>query len=129
MDKIVKVGCIGLGPRGSAVFKMMLKNPNVRVTAICDKNQEKIDLFKKWLKQEKDIEDVACYTDYKEFLKSDVEAVLVATHVETHATISADCLYAKKHVLCEIPNIASIEEAKLLEKNVRRRIARRSSLR
>jgi len=119
MEKIIKVGCIGLGPRGSYVFKLLLRNPNVKVTAICDKNQEKIDEFKKWLKDEKDITDVACYTDHKEFLNSDVEAVLVATHVETHAAIAADCLYAKKHVLCEIPNIANIDEAKLLAKAVK----------
>jgi len=119
MGKLIKVGCIGLGPRGSYVFKLLLENPNVTVTAICDQNSDKIDEFKKWLKEEKEISEVAAFTSYEELLKSDVEAVLVATHVETHADIAAAALMAKKHVLCEIPNIASIEEAKLLAKAVK----------
>lgn len=118
MERTIKIGCIGLGPRGLYVFKLLMACKNVKVTAICDKNQEKIDEFMKYLK-EKDIDGVETFTSYEDFLKSDVEAVLVATHVETHAKIAADALYAKKHVLCEIPNIASIEEAKLLAKAVK----------
>lgn len=118
MEKI-KVGCIGLGPRGSYLFKTLLGCKDVVASAACDQEQEKLDKAKDWLEKDFNAVDVNYFTSYEEMLKSDVEAVIVATHIATHAKIAADALYAKKHVLCEIPNISSIEEAKMLAKAVK----------
>jgi predicted dehydrogenase len=43
------------------------------------------------------------YTDYKEMLEKekDIEAVVIATPLISHAPIAIDCLKAGKHVLCE----------------------------
>jgi predicted dehydrogenase len=43
------------------------------------------------------------YSDYKEMLEKEkeIEAVVIATPLFTHAPITIDCLNAKKHVLCE----------------------------
>jgi predicted dehydrogenase len=46
---------------------------------------------------------IKVYTDYKEMLENEkeVEAVVIATPLVTHAPIAIDCLKAGKHVLCE----------------------------
>lgn len=114
MEKKLKVGCIGLGARGSYLFSTLIMNPNVEPYAVCDMNRGALESYKNVLENEKKISDVKYFTSYKDLLDSDVEAVIVATNVSTHCDISIDCLNAGKHVLCEIPNITSVEEAKKL---------------
>jgi predicted dehydrogenase len=109
MEKI-KLGVIGLGPRGTYLFGLAAKDPAVVPAAVCDLIPEKMDAMCERLAPAAPRK----YTDYREMLASDIDAVIVATGVDTHADIAADCLYAKKHVLCEIPNIASVEQAKTL---------------
>lgn len=118
MEKI-KVGCVGLGHRGQHLFKTLLKCENVVPYAVCDLEQERIDETKAWLEKDFNATDIQYFTSYEEMFKSDVDAVIVATHVATHAIIASAALYAKKHVLCEIPNIANIEEARMLAKAVK----------
>lgn len=118
MEKKLKVGCIGLGPRGIFLFDALLSNPNVEACAVCDENEERLEAYKKVLEDDKKLRGVKYFTSYKEFLNSEVEAVIVATHIATHCDISIDCLHAGKHVLCEIPNIANFDEAKRLRKAV-----------
>ena len=115
----LKIGCIGLGPRGAGMYKMWIKNPDVVPCAVCDKDTERLEAMRHYLEVEQKIEGVEYYSSIEEFLKSDVEAVLVATHISTHCDISIQCMDAGKHVLCEIPNIASLEEAKKLAKAVK----------
>lgn len=119
MERKIKIGCIGLGPRGAGMYKMWINNPNVIPCAVCDKDSSKLEEMKNYLEVEKRIEGVKYYTSIEEFLKSDVEAVLVATHIATHCDISIQCMDAGKHVLCEIPNISSFEEAKKLNRAVK----------
>lgn len=46
--------------------------------------------------------DIAIYDDYKKILDNkDIEAVVIATPLSTHAKIAIDCMRAGKHVLCE----------------------------
>ena len=114
MNKI-KVGVIGLGPRGTYLYSLAAKNPAVVPAAVCDLIPEKMDAMCERLAPAAPRK----YTDYHDMLASDIDAVIVATGVDTHADIAADCLYAKKHVLCEIPNIASIEQARTLARACR----------
>ncbi|MBU6293638.1 MAG: Gfo/Idh/MocA family oxidoreductase [Planctomycetes bacterium] len=46
--------------------------------------------------------DIAIYDDYRKILDNkDIEAVVIATPLSTHAKIAIDCMRAGKHVLCE----------------------------
>lgn len=46
--------------------------------------------------------DIAVYDDYRKILENkDIEAVVIATPLSTHARIAVDCMRAGKHVLCE----------------------------
>lgn len=116
MDKKVKVGCIGLGPRGLSVLESsIITNKKIELYAVCDAKPEAIEGFKEKFKNESFISEIKYFSTYKEMLESDVEAVYVATDISTHCDISIDCLNAGKHVLCEIPNIANEEDAKRLK--------------
>ena len=96
MEKVVKVGFIGLSMRGRDLLMAFLsdKKTNIKITAMCDLDEKKIADCKEYLEKEHNITDAVFYTDYKEMLKSDVEAVIVATDRDTHSIISADAMYA-----------------------------------
>lgn len=54
------------------------------------------------------------FSDYKELLATDLDAVTVATPTQTHFRIAMDALDAGKHVLIEKPICATIEESEQL---------------
>lgn len=54
------------------------------------------------------------YSDYKELLATDIDAVTVATPTQTHYRIAMDAIDAGKHVLIEKPICATIEESEEL---------------
>jgi UDP-N-acetylglucosamine 3-dehydrogenase len=54
------------------------------------------------------------YNDYADMLKSDIEAVTVATPTNTHFKIAMDAVKAGKHVLVEKPICFNIQEAEEL---------------
>ncbi len=57
----------------------------------------------------------AAYTDYQELLaKSELDALLVATHAETHAPITIAAFERGLHVLCEKPMAANAEECEAM---------------
>ena len=56
--------------------------------------------------------DARVYTDYKELLKEDLDAVHVCTPNRSHSFITVDALEAGKHVMCEKPMAINSEEAK-----------------
>jgi predicted dehydrogenase len=52
------------------------------------------------------------FTDYRELIKEDLDAVFVLTPNISHAEISIDALLAGKHVLCEKPMAKTYAEAR-----------------
>ncbi|MGC8977526.1 MAG: Gfo/Idh/MocA family protein, partial [Candidatus Ratteibacteria bacterium] len=81
---------------------------NVFVVAICGKDEKKL----KKLKDER--KELKIFTDYNEFLKSDIDIVVVAVPLPLHAEFSIYALEKGKHVLSEVPPVNSIEEGKKL---------------
>jgi predicted dehydrogenase len=96
----VKAALIGPGLQGRILLSAMPK-PWIDLRALCDINpghtRDAAEALVKagWTKPRE-------YQDWKEMLeKEDVEAVIVATPLWTHAEIVTACLRAGKHVLCE----------------------------
>ncbi len=117
--KVVKLGVVGLG-RGFGVAKDVLGESCVRLTAICDRNPEKVEEAKKYL-AEHGIEDVESYPDFDEMLpNADIDAVFIATDAICHVPYAIRALDAGKHVISEIPAVNSIEEARALKAAVKR---------
>ena len=116
-EKIVKLGIVGL-KRGKGSIIDSLDNPNLKLTAICDRNPETLEAARKVF-AEHNITDLECFTDYDEMIaKADINAVSIATDAIYHVPFVVKAMEAGKHVISEIPAVNSLEEAKLLKKTV-----------
>ena len=98
----VRYGIVGIGNQGTAYayeFFMKKQVDNAVLTAICDIDPRKIDLFK-----ERNVEGVEYFTDYKEMIDSGkIDAVLVETPHYLHPEISIYALTHGVHALCDKP--------------------------
>jgi len=109
----LKVGIIGTN-RGLDYIDCFEAIKNVSVIAICGRNEEKLKKIKEERKKLK------IFTDYNEFLKSNIDIVVVAVPLPLHAEFSIYALEKGKHVLCEVPPVNSIEEGKKLYEVVKK---------
>lgn len=105
MDKI-KVGVLGV-QRGASMVRYCLEAGNAQVVAICDKWAEGLE--KK--KQEFNDDSITYYTDFEDFIKHDMDAVVLANYAHEHAPFAIRCLKEGKHVLSEVLPCANMKEA------------------
>ena len=105
----VKIGVIGLGQWGKDLVSTLSKMPSAQVTAICDN-------YEAYVKRAVKIApNAATFDDYRKLLESKgVEAVVIATPTHQHKQIVLEAIQAGKHVYCESPLAASIEDAKAI---------------
>ncbi|MBQ9774158.1 MAG: Gfo/Idh/MocA family oxidoreductase [Clostridia bacterium] len=118
-EKVVKLGVVGL-IRGLSVVSDVVGCPEVRLTAVCDMQQERIDNAIEKLGT-LGVSGLQCYTDFEEMLRdAEVDAVYIATYATYHVPYVVQALDAGKHVISEIPAINSLEEARELKAAVLR---------
>lgn len=105
----VKFGVVGLGSWGKELLTSLSKLPSAQIAAICD-------TYEPFLNKGKEIApNAATFADYKKLLESpDVEAVVIATPSHLHKDIVLAAIQSGKHVYCEAPLAASIEDAKAI---------------
>ena len=113
MIKFIKMGIVGLG-RGFDVMREAVTDDTIVIRSICDKNPDKLSAAKAGF-EGLGVTDLQCFDDYDEMLKSDIDAVFVATDAICHVPFVLKALDAGKHVLSEIPAVNSLEEAKQLK--------------
>lgn len=105
----IKAGIIGCG--GIANGKHM---PSIKATgeidlvAFCDIIKERADKAA----LEYGASGAKVFTDYKELLELDLDAVYVCTPNRSHSFITVDALHSGKHVMCEKPMAINATEAK-----------------
>ncbi len=116
MDKI-RLGVVGLGHRGRAMFTLATKFDCVIPAAACDilpRNWYE----KQWLSEAPLAEllpETEFYEDYDRMLdEANLDAVIVETGADIHAEFCAKALARNIHVLSDIPVVASLSEAKML---------------
>ena len=113
MKKAVKLGVIGLG-RGLGVVCDVANDPSLKITAICDRDPEKLENAVAKLK-ELNVTDLQAFDSYDDFLKADIDAVYIATDAIYHVPFVTKAMEAGKHVISEIPAVSSLEDAKNLK--------------
>lgn len=120
--KTIKFGIVGLN-RG-LIAKCLIKRSDVKLTAICDIREDKLIAAEKQITDEikrcKKRYSVALFSDFDEMLKSDVDAILIATDADKHTPLVIKAMDAGKHVISEIPAVNTLEEAKALKDCVKR---------
>jgi predicted dehydrogenase len=101
----VRVAFIGLGNRGSYLLKHMKNVPGVKVVALCDLNPATL------AKAAADTPGATSDTDYRRLLdRNDIDAIVIATPVDTHKTLAVAALDSAKHVYAEKPMALTPEE-------------------
>ncbi len=114
MNKMVKIGVIGLGNRGfgllKAVFLPMWEHGIIEVTAVCDYYSDRAEEGAKAV-EEKTGKRPFCTTNWKEIIECpDVEAVLVLTAWESHVEMAIASMKAGKRVGVEVGGAYNIED-------------------
>lgn len=106
----VRIGFIGCGGIANGKhFPGMKGQEGIDMCAFCDLVVERAEKAAK----EYGTPDAKVYTDYKELLADPtIDAVHVLTPNIAHCEISVAALEAGKHVLCEKPMAATVEDAK-----------------
>ena len=66
-ERVVKLGVVGLN-RGLGVVSKVIKDDNVQLYAICDKNPERLERAKKQLARDYNLTDLLCFDSLEEFL-------------------------------------------------------------
>lgn len=103
-------GVIGISGRGREMLKELVSVKGVKVTAVCDKLEDRAQNGVK-IVREKTGNTPDKYVDYKELLaREDISAVLCCTTWITHSRIAVDAMRAGKNIAIEVGGAASLEE-------------------
>ncbi|HVW98071.1 MAG TPA: Gfo/Idh/MocA family oxidoreductase [Mucilaginibacter sp.] len=102
----VNLALIGAGGQGSEDTNVALQIPGVKLVAVCDLYDGRLENAKKrWGS------DIYTTKVYKEILnRKDIDAVIIGTPDHWHQQISVDAMHAGKHVYCEKPMVHAITE-------------------
>lgn len=101
----INLGIIGAGSRARHLMKFLVKNKKVEISALCDIYQPSLNESLK-ISPEAEV-----YQDYKLLLENkNIDAVIIATPLNTHCEIALDSFDSGKHVFCEKTIGFTIEE-------------------
>ena len=119
-ERIV-LGAIGIGNRGTYVLGCFMEEPDVQFVAICDVKATRREAIKKKADDKYGNKDCSMYRDLRELVaRKDIEAVLIATGPNWHATASILTAKAGKDVYCEKPCTKNIAQSLALADTFRR---------
>ena len=104
--KKIKVGVMG-AYRGTSMINYCEIADNAEVVAICDKWKEGLE------RQKQTINDpnITFYDNFDDFIKHDMDAVVLANYANEHAPFAIKALKAGKHVFSEVLPVQTLKEA------------------
>lgn len=107
----VKCAVIGCGKWGREILSSLARLEAAEVAGVCE-------TYEPFLRRAREAAPKAeAFTDYRKLLeRKDIIAVLVATPTHQHKEIVLAALQAGKHVYCEAPLAASIDDARAIAK-------------
>ncbi len=119
-ERIV-VGGIGIGNRGTYDLGVFLEQRDVQFVAVCDVKESRRNLVKKMADTKYANADCQTYRDFRELLdRPDIDAVLIATGPNWHATAAMAAARAGKDMYCEKPVTKNIAQSLILAETIRR---------
>lgn len=112
----MKIAFIGVGNRGGYLLSRMLELPDADVVAICDLDETRRNAGVQ--AAEAKGHKPTAYADYRKMLeeRKEIEAVVVATPVDTHLGPAIAVLEAGKNLYAEKPVAGKVEECNVLVK-------------
>jgi hypothetical protein len=119
-ERIV-VGGIGIGRRGTYDLSCFLEQKDVQFVAVCDVKEKRRVAVKKTADEKYGNQDCDTYRDFRDLLdRSDIDAVLIATGPNWHATAAMNAAKAGKDMYCEKPVTKNIAQSLILAETMRR---------
>lgn len=117
------LGVIGTGNNGTNWMKRFLKDPRVRVVAVCDVNRESGGYWDGTVRGREPARrlvdehygDSSCqaYDDYREVLaRDDIDAIYIGTPDHWHAMMAVDAAHAGKHIYGQKPLSRFVSEGR-----------------
>jgi len=104
-SKIMRLGVFGT-KRGCAYMKIFNEMPDVKITAICEKDPEGLERGRKYWN-----EDTKVFSDFEEFISSGLfDAVLMTNYFHEHAPYAVKAMRRGIHVLSETTAAATLGE-------------------
>lgn len=104
--KKLKIGVLGLY-RGSSMINYCISAQNAELVAICDKWEEGIKLQQA---RHPDA-NITYYTNFDEFIRHDMDAVVLANYANEHAPFAIKAMEAGKDVISEVLPVQTMAEA------------------
>lgn len=104
--KKVRVGVVG-GYRGTSMINYCKIASNAEIVAICDNNEAVLNAQKERCKDY----DIAYYDNFEDFIKHDMDAVVLANYAHEHAPFAIAAMKAGKHVYSEVLPVQTMKEA------------------
>jgi predicted dehydrogenase len=109
----ITMGALGMGGRGSGVFRDLTSRPYVQAVAACDVLQSRLERPRS--------QGLAVYTDFRELLaRPDIDAVTIATPTQWKPLHTIAAAKAGKDVFCEKPMSLTIRDGRAMVTAVRR---------
>ena len=111
----VKVGVIGLGMRGPGAVYRLSAIPGVRVVALCDLFENRVQGPTKWLTDRGFAAPKGYYGSTEAWKKlvedPEVNLVYVTSSWQMHVPMVKYALTCGKHVACEVPMVFTVQES------------------
>ena len=103
--KKIKIGVMG-AYRGTGMINYCKIADNAELVAICDK-------YEPALEKQRELcgDSIAYYTSFDEFIKHDMDAVVLANYANEHVPFALRCFEAGKHVFSEVLPCQNMQEA------------------
>jgi len=119
-ERIV-VGGIGIGRRGGYDLGCFLQQKDVQFVAVADIKRKRRGEVKQIVDKHHGNANCDTYRDFREVLdRSDIDAVLIATGPNWHATAAMTAAKAGKDMYCEKPVTKNIRQSLILADTMRR---------
>ena len=102
--KKIRIGIFGVGPRGEDLAKnfMML---NCEIAAICDNRKEQLKKI-----SEKLGKSIPTFDSFDDFIKTDMDAVVLTNFFQEHAPYAIKCFERGLHVYSECISNSTMAE-------------------
>ncbi len=113
----LKIGVFG-AHRGKTMMEQLYGHPDAELVAVCDKYVPALEEVRK-IAEEHGVT-LALYERFEDFIRHDMDAVVLANYANEHAVFAVKCLEAGKHVMSEVLPCETMAQAVQLIETVER---------
>ena len=106
MKKKVRIGVLG-AYRGTSMINYCKRSDNAEVVAICDKTPEALEAQR----QNAEGLNITFYDNFDDFIKHDMDAVVLANYAHEHAPFAIRAMKKGIHVFSEVLPVQTMKEA------------------